>query len=141
MKWLGKARFFSATVAVVAVVSWITGTNHCFLGLMKGPGNPAVSASPCPLHPQESGTAHSGSSGMLACCQGLLSSEFALAKTQIPLPVAALRFFSPVDFTLPESPWSIILSTEYDTGPPLTSVFVETVLQRSLPENAPPLVS
>jgi hypothetical protein len=78
---------------------------------------------------------------MLACCQGLLSPNIALAKAQIFPQLVVVRFFTPVDFTLPEPPPSILLSTEYDTGPPLASVFVETVLRRSLPENAPPLIS
>jgi hypothetical protein len=72
MTWLGKARFFSATVAVVAVLAWITGTNHC---LLEGQ-DAAVSKSHCPEHPKESGTGHDSPSGMLACCQGLLSPNF-----------------------------------------------------------------
>ena len=143
MIWLGKARFFSATVAVVAVLAWMTGTNHCLLGLMERGQNAAASVSHCPGHPKESGRAHDGPSGMLACCQGLLSPHFELAKGSVPsFPgLVAIQLFAINDLTLPEAPKSILLSTEYDTGPPWVSFFVRTVLRRSLQENAPPLVS
>jgi hypothetical protein len=143
MNWLGKARFFSTTAAVVAVLAWITGTNHCLLGLMERGQNAAASVSHCTGHPQESGGAHDGPSGMLACCQGLLSPHFELAKGSVPsFPgLAAIQLFAINDLTLPEAPRSILLSTEYDTGPPGVSFFVRTVLRRSLPKNAPPLVS
>jgi hypothetical protein len=39
MKWLAKARFFNAAVAVVAVLAWFSGTNHCALGLIKAVSN------------------------------------------------------------------------------------------------------
>jgi hypothetical protein len=143
MIWLGKARFFSTTAVVVAVLAWITGTNHCLLGLMEGGQNGAASVSHCPGHPKESGAAHDGPSGMLACCQGLLSPHFELTKGSVPsFPgLVAIQLFAIYDLILPEAPRSILLSTEYDTGPPGGSFFVRTVLRRSLPENAPPLAS
>jgi hypothetical protein len=141
MTWLAKARFFSATVAVVAVLSWIAGTNHCFLGLMKEPQNAAASMSHCPGHAKESGSAH-GASGMLACCQGLLSPHFELAHTKVLFfPVSLLTPLSAVEgLALPEAPESILRSTGYDTGPPWAGFFVGTVLRRSLRGNAPPFV-
>jgi hypothetical protein len=143
MTWLGRARFFSTTIAVVAVLAWITGTNHCLLGLMERGQNAAASLSHCPGHPKETGGTHDSASGMLACCQGLLSAHFELAKGSVPsFPgLVAIQLFAIDDLTLPEAPRSILLSTEYDTGPPWVSFFVRTVLRRSLPENAPPLVS
>lgn len=142
MTWLGKARFFGAIVAVVAILAWMTGTNHCLLALMERGQNAVASASQCPGHPKESGAAHDGPSGMLACCQGLLSPHFELAKGKVPFPeLVAVQLFAISHLTLPEAPRSILLSTEYDTGPPWVSFFVGTVLRRSLQENAPPLVS
>jgi hypothetical protein len=44
-------------------------------------------------------------------------------------------------FILPEASPNVLQNTEYDTGPPAPGFFVETVLQRSLRENAPPIVS
>ncbi len=143
MIWLGKARFLSATVAVVGVLAWITGTNHCLLGLMQRGQNAAASVSHCPGHPKESGAAHDGPSGMLACCQGLLSQHFELAKGNVRFfpGLMAIQPFAISHLTLPEAPKSILLSTEYDTGPPSAGFFIGTVLRRSLRENAPPLVS
>jgi hypothetical protein len=78
---------------------------------------------------------------MLACCQGLLSPNFELAKAKIPFPVpVAILLFALDSLTLPEKPRSVLPSGEYDTGPPSTRFFVGTVLRRSLPENAPPLI-
>ena len=143
MTWLGNARFFNGTVALVAVLAWLTGTNHCLLGLMKQPQERALAISHCPEHSQKSGGADHGPSGMLACCQGLLSSNFEVAKAKIAFsPVlVAIQLFAVRHLFLPEAPKSILLNTEYDTGPPASSSFVATVLKRSLRENAPPLVS
>ena len=143
MTWLGTARFFNGTVALVAVLAWLTGTNHCLLGLMKQPQERALAISHCPEHSQKSGGADHGPSGMLACCQGLLSSNFEVAKAKIAFsPVLeAIQLFPVAQLVLPEAPRSILLSAESDTGPPWRGSFVGTVLRRSLRENAPPLAS
>jgi hypothetical protein len=83
MTWLGRARFFSATVALVGAIAWFTGTNHCFLGLMKQPGNEVVSANHCPDHSEKPSDGDDASSGMLACCQGLQSPNFESAKARV----------------------------------------------------------
>jgi hypothetical protein len=142
MTRLGKARAFNTIVAIAAVLAWITGTNHCVLGLIKEPCDQTVSVSHCPGHSNEAGRAHDGASGMLACCQGLLSSNFEVAKANVPAPVlVAMQLFVAGAITLPEGPASVLPSTEYDTGPPSVNFFVSTVLRHSLPKNAPPLVS
>jgi hypothetical protein len=143
MTWLGKAGFFSATVVVVTVLAWFTGTNHCLLGLVGRPQNSVCLVSHCPQHPKNSGdAAGQGPSGMLACCQGLQSANFVVAKAKIAFsPVlVGIQLFAVKDVFLPEAPQSILLNTEYDTGPPASNSFVATVLKRSLRENAPPLV-
>src|SRR5258708_26677639 len=105
MTWLGKARIFNTMVAVAAVLAWITGTNHCVLGLVREPCDGATSVSHCPGHPRESGGAHDGASGMLACCQGLLSPSFEVAKAKVPFPVlAAMQLFVVSRIILPEYP-------------------------------------
>ena len=128
-----KARFFNVTVTAVAVFAWFTSTNHCLLGLLKQPGNMAVSMTHCPDHSEKP-------SRMSACCQGLQSANFQLAKAKLvfsPLLVV-IEFLALSRLALPEAPASVIPGTTYDTGPP-TSYFVRTVLRRSLRENAPPL--
>jgi hypothetical protein len=142
MTWLGKTRTFTAMVTVVAVLAWITGTNHCVLGLMRQPYDRAASVSHCPGHPKESDGAHDGASGMLACCQGLISPSLVVAKAKIPLPVlVAMKLFAIGHVTLPKDPRSVLPSIKYDTGPPPANFFVGTVLRCSLPETAPPLAS
>jgi len=143
MTWLRKPGFFGATVAVVAVLAWFTGTNHCLLGLMERPQNATCLVSHCPDHAKKSDDAGHSPSGMLACCQGLQSANFEVAKAKIAFsPVlVAIQLFAVTHLFLPEAPKSILLSMEYDTGPPSSSSFVATVLQRSLRENAPPFVS
>jgi len=83
MTWLGKAGIFSPTVAIVAVLAWFTGTNHCLLGIMKQAGRTAVAMSHCPGHCKKSGGADDAPSAMLACCQGLQSPNFEVAKAKI----------------------------------------------------------
>jgi hypothetical protein len=143
MTWLGKAGIFSATVALVTVLVWFAGTNHCLLSLMERPQNAACLVSHCPEHAKKSGDAGQSPSGMLACCQGLQSANFDVAKPKIVFsPVlVAIQLFAVRHLVLPEAPKSILLRTEYDTGPPSASFFLETVLRRSLRENAPPLLS
>jgi hypothetical protein len=143
MRWFGKAGFSNETVALVAVLAWFTGTNHCLLGFLKGPQNAAVSMCHCQDHSKKSRGAGNGPSAMLACCQGLQSSSVEVAKTKIAFsPVlAAIQLFAIGILILPETPKSILIGTEYDTGPPLPGSFVGTVLKRSLRENAPPVVS
>jgi hypothetical protein len=143
MTGLGKAGCFSATVALVTVLAWFAGTNHCLLGLMGRYQNAACLVSHCPEHAKKSGDAGHSPSGMLACCQGLQSAnlEVAKAKTAFSPVLVAIQLFAVRQLFLPEAPKSILLNMEYDTGPPASSSFVATVLKRSLRENAPPLVS
>lgn len=77
---------------------------------------------------------------MLACCQGLLSAtpEFAQGKvkfTPIELGLQLTGVDRVVHFGALQA---ADVDTEYNTGPPRESCFLEIVLKRSLPENAPP---
>ena len=143
MTWLAKARFFNATVAVLAVLAWFAGTNHCALALIEHPQKAAVPISHCPEHSAKTDRNAPGSSGMLACCQGLLSPNLDVQKSKISFsPVlVGIQLFEVGFLILPEAHKSILPSAEYDTGPPSAGSFIETVLRRSLCENAPPLFS
>jgi hypothetical protein len=143
MKWLAKARFFNATVSILTVLAWFAGTNHCVLGRIMGPQTMAVPISDCPEHSSKTDGNAPSSSGMLACCQGLLSPNIDIGKANISFsPVlVGIQLFEIGYLILPEAPKSILLSAEYDTGPPWVGSFVETVLGCSLRENAPPLSS
>jgi hypothetical protein len=142
MTWLSKAGFFSVIVVVVTVLAWFTGTNHCVLGLMGRPQNSVCLVSHCSPPAKNSRDADQGQSGMLACCQGLQSANFDVAKAKIAFsPVlVGIQLFTVKDAFSPEAPQSILPNMEYDTGPPASNSFVATVLKRSLRGNAPPLV-
>jgi hypothetical protein len=143
MMWLAKARFFNATVAALAVLAWLAGTNHCALGLIEHPEKAAVPISHCPEHSAKTDGNVPGPFGMLACCQGLLSPNIDVEKTKVSFnPVlVGIQLFEIGYLILPETDKNILPSAEYDTGPPSAGPFVETVLRRSLRENAPPLSS
>ena len=143
MTWFGKSRFLNGTFVLAAVLAWFTGTNHCLLGFAKRPQNAAISLCHCQDHSEKSRGADHGPSAMLACCQGLQSSNVEAAKTKIDFsPVlVGMQLFAIGHLILPEPPKSISRCTECDTGPPSAGSFVGTVLRRSLRENAPPVVS
>ena len=141
--WFGQARFFNATVAIVAALAWFAGTHHCLLGLMTHPRSTAVSACHCSEPSKGSGACNDGPSRMLACCQGLLSPNSELAQAEVKFSPVLVGFQLPaVSHLVPvQAPQSTVLSTEYDTGPPVWNAFVGTVLKRSLCENAPPRIA
>jgi hypothetical protein len=80
---------------------------------------------------------------MLACCHGLLSPALELTQAKIK--------FSPVLLGLQLTARQLLVSlqtaqvpiasAEYDTGPPRENSFLQTVLKRSLPVNAPPFLA
>jgi hypothetical protein len=139
----GRASIFNATVAIVAALAWLAGTNHCLLGLLDQPLKVAHPMAHCPEHSKKSGESDHGPLRMLACCQGLQSADFEVAKAKIafsPLLVAICLFTVGQPF-LADAPKSILPKTEHATGPPSVGFFVGTVLRRALRENAPPLLS
>lgn len=143
LMWFRQPRFFSATVAIVAALGWFTGTHHCLLGFITQPQNPAVVVCHCSEPYKGSGARSETPSRMLACCQGLVSSNSELATSKIKYSPILLEFqlLALPHFLLIQSPQRTALSTESDTGPPVGNCFVETVLRRSLRENAPPLIA
>jgi len=143
MTSVGRGNNFNATVAVVAVVAWFAGTNHCLLGLLDQPLKVGQPLAHCPEHSKKSGETDHGPSRMLACCQGLQSADFevAKAKTAFGPGLVAIGLFAVGQVFLTDAPKSILPKTEYDTGPPSAGFFVGTVLRRVFRENAPPLVS
>ena len=133
------ARFLNSAVAIVAALAWFTATHHCLLEVMSEGQRMAASACHCPDHSKGSGQ-NNRPSPMLACCQGLLSPALELAQAKVKfspillgLQLTAIDRLVALEALEPANAW-----TEYDTGPPRENCFLETVLKRSLPENAPP---
>ena len=135
------ARFFTSTVALLAVLSWFTATHHCLLGVVRDAQSPAVSACHCPDHCQDTSGHEKGR--MLACCQGILSFAPEFAQNKVKFTPIALGFqLAGVDRIVHFGALQTVdVDTEYDTGPPRENCFLETVLKRSLPENAPPVAA
>jgi hypothetical protein len=76
---------------------------------------------------------------MLACCQGLLSAAPELSQSKVKFTPIALGFqLAGFERIAHFGALQTDVITEYDTGPPRENCFLETVLKRSLPENAPP---
>ena len=143
LMWSRYARFFNATVAIVTALAWFAGTHHCLLGLMTQPQSTAVSACHCSEPSKGSNACNDVPSRMLACCQGLLSpnSELAHAKVKFSPVLVGFQLFAVACLVPFRVPQSSVLSTEYDTGPPVWNAFVAIVLKRSLCENAPPRIA
>ena len=133
------AKALKVTVALATVLAWVVGTNHCLLPLEKHGHTVAICH--CPAHSHESGAAPERSSGMLSCCQGLLSTHSQLEQSKISWPVylAVIRFLAIDHLALLHPCETNLRMVEYDTGPP--TFFIRTVLRRSLQENAPPAFS
>jgi hypothetical protein len=139
MFWLRTAKAVKVTVALATVLGWLVGTNHCLLPVEKQ--GRTVATSHCPAHSHESGAGPERSSGMLSCCQGLLSTHSQLEQSKISCPIylAVIQFLA-IDHPALLDPWKANLRmAEYDTGPP--TFFIRTVLRHSLQENAPPAFS
>ena len=80
---------------------------------------------------------------MLACCQGLLSVAPEFAQSKVKFTPVALGFrLTDIDrVTHFGALQTADVIAEYDTGPPRENCFLQTVLKRSLPENAPPVAA
>jgi hypothetical protein len=135
------ARFFSSAVAVLAALAWFTATHHCLLGLARDAQGRAASACHCSNHCQDSSGHEPGR--MLACCQGLLSVAPDFAQGKIKFTPIALGFqLTGVDRVVHFGALqNADVIAAYDTGPPRENCFLETVLKRSLPGNAPPVAA
>jgi len=66
--------------------------------------------------------------------------DVAKAKISFSPVLVGIHLFAIDHLVLPAAPKSILPGTQYGTGPPSVNSFVETVLRRSLRENAPPLL-
>lgn len=143
MRWLAKARISKAAIATLAVLAWLIASNHCLIGLVAQPRQTAGAMAHCPAHCSKTDGKPLSQSGMLACCQGLLSSDLDTGKEKASsgFLVFAIELFVIGLFVFPKVQKRILPNTEYDTGPPSPDFLVETVLRRSLCENAPPGLS
>lgn len=137
-------RLFSATVSLVALAAWLVASNHCAIaGSM--PKRTADQPAHAHCHGSDEAPAEQEKEGECdgsKCCKSLSAPTLAFAKsiltldggvcTAAELPLAEPAFSSAQH----DSP-----TAELDTGPPATTSFAESVLQRSLLAHAPPQVA
>jgi hypothetical protein len=137
-----RARCWHATIVTLLTLAWLTSSHHCLLlGLAERSGFPPCATCHCSADGASStAPAKSAPPSMLACCQGLLSPALDLAQSKVKFTPVLLGYqLAPIDQIVDFTPsQTASIDTEYDPGPPPKDCFVQTVLKRSLPENAPP---
>lgn len=131
-----------ACVALVAIAAWLLAANHCVVaGLLPRASAPAGEHEHCPGHKAPENDQKSGDCDGTGCCKSL-SAPVALAKNLVgyDLAIFAKVALSPDDrITARATRPQILLAL--DTGPPGSSSFAESVLQRSILAHAPPFLA
>jgi len=124
------------TAIVISLVAWLSISNHCALGALQRSQSTSVHAK---CHGNSSPASKpSGNSEETPCCKVLRAtiaspahapaydfSVFVLQPSVVDLPLLSDQF-------QPSHP------LEFDTGPPFSRSFAESVLQRSILAHAPP---
>jgi len=129
-----------ATLSLFALAAWLAAANHCVVAsfLPKTPPAAAEHAR-CPGHQTPEQDQPSGGCDGNSCCKSL-SAPLATAK--------AAAHYNAFSFVTKDFPASCTFSlgeqhlptiAEVDTGPPRSTSFAESVLQRSILAHAPPL--
>jgi hypothetical protein len=139
-----QARFSKGTAAILAVLAWFVGTQHCLLSSwMNNHLQTAIPACHCQEPAKGPAAPTDGPASMLSCCQGLVSPNLELGQAKLSFsPVLlGLQLVASDQHLRLEALQPPRLSTEYDHGPPRASWFIGTVLKRSLTENAPPFIA
>ena len=125
--------------AIVIAVAWFFISNHCVLAeLQRASETKASCHQPCCGNQPP---AKNKTESATECCKTLRVTLTGAAKDfagyDSSLFVLQLYFIGPIIFTNASGPIPIL---ELDTGPPFVHTFAESVLQRSIPAHAPPLV-
>ena|GEM_PF-1304087 len=139
-------RFFiidlSRVVGALAAISWFALANHCALGLamVDGHGAAIVAVDDCCASKIPSKPAR-GEKPAAPCCKTLriVSVATTEAPTWTARPLFAIAHEEPGAALAPVS--QAIDSFFLDSGPPPGRGALETLLRRSLPAHAPPVVS
>ena len=134
-------RLFNATVALVALGTWIVASNHCALAdIMPKAANAQDEASHCHVAPEAPAQNKERDCDGSKCCKSLSAPSLALGKNIVSYDAT---LFGAVNFAAfaQQSPGSEHepAIAEIDTGPPPGVTFAEAVLQRSILAHAPPL--
>lgn len=136
------APVWRGTVVALAVISWLTLSNHCALGLATGDPHSGIGvpkhdccASDVPTHQNR------GEQSGNPCCKTLPVVSISVAKAFVG-PGHGLVVKPVVPAIMLDLADTIELTARFlDTGPPEKTAFAETVLQQSLQAHAPPCLS
>jgi hypothetical protein len=117
--------------------AWLVATNHCALGLMQRASELTVDHAYCHgCKPKQ----EDQPTNTLECCKAMQATP-AKADNSVKVRAAGidLEFFALVRLLGPVQAGPLRQIFIFDHGPPRALSFAESVLQRSLPGNAPPL--
>jgi hypothetical protein len=121
---------------LIAIVAWLSLSNHCALGLTFPVAEPAASAdSGCPMHPSP---VKKKPAANLPCCKDIRA---VLAKN-VTVATPGLRLIGSHAYATEIFPPVHRISSDIenlDTGPPGCFSFAESVLQESMLSHAPPV--
>ena len=128
-----------ATISLVAVVAWLIAANYCTLAaaeeMLVKPATHACCSG-------ENAPAKGANDSGLECCK--IFPTVALPDTVSVHANVAFAHGLPINFAVDAEAASVAslqsVAIEWDTGPPRSDSFAESVLQRSLLAHAPPLV-
>jgi hypothetical protein len=130
-------RFWRGNVVGVTLVAWFVISNHCALAVAI---SPPMAAQHTHCHGGQPQPSQKGGDEQLPCCKVLRAT---VSKT-ITLSGSIDRLWQSNDYAKIVDLISVtdfeceVISTEFDTGPPLALSFAELILQRSLLSHAPP---
>jgi len=129
-----------ATISLLVIAAWLSAANHCVVAsLLPKTPTPSAEHGHCPGHQGPEEDQESGGCDGSSCCKSL-SAPFAVSKasTQFDTLFFATRDY-PAAASIDLGEQRVALIAEVDTGPPGSTSFAESVLQRSILAHAPPV--
>jgi hypothetical protein len=120
---------------LLTIAAWILLSNHCAIGLSRTVANPESESGGCPMH---SGPAKEKPAANLPCCKDLCAVVPHAVKniTAVASQLVGVQDYVAAIFLMPPRLTTKLLA--WDTGPPHSLSFAESILQRSILAHAPP---
>ena len=129
-------KLIPVSIVVVTGLAWISISNHCALGALIAKTDSAVAPMHC--HGNQPAPSKKSNDDEMPCCKMLRATITSEAK----IVEAASQNFVPIqNWIVAEvisAPATQLSPLEFDTGPPFSRSFAESVLQRSILAHAPP---
>lgn len=132
-----------AVLSLVALFAWLHAANHCVAaGLLYGAAKlTAPTHEGCPGHPAPNEEQKERGCDGSSCCKSVVAP---LLTTKAVCNYDTLNFVTrayPTDCAFGFGEQHLVEVEELDTGPPRSSSFAESVLQRSILAHAPPFLA